>query len=60
MCAIENVKHVWLIQVLMRVEQEQKVTEDALRKAEQDANNQKYEVQVLRVPPPPFLGSSWS
>lgn len=33
----------------MRVEQEQRVTEDARRSAEQDAAAQKYAVHVLQV-----------
>lgn len=33
----------------MRVEQEQKVTEDARRFAEQDAEAQRYAAQVLQV-----------
>ncbi|CAI9091040.1 OLC1v1025957C1 [Oldenlandia corymbosa var. corymbosa] len=37
-----------MLQVLMRVEQEQKVTEDARRFAEQDANAQRYAAQVLQ------------
>ncbi|CAN1237713.1 TBC1 domain family member 8B [Linum grandiflorum] len=37
-----------MIQVLMRVEQEQKVTEDARRYAEQDAQAQRYACQVLQ------------
>ncbi|KAF7811440.1 ecotropic viral integration site 5-like protein isoform X3 [Senna tora] len=37
-----------MIQVLMRVEQEQKVTEDARRFAEQDAEAQRYAAQVLQ------------
>ncbi|KAH9703377.1 Rab-GAP TBC domain-containing protein [Citrus sinensis] len=37
-----------MIQVLMRVEQEQKVTEDARRFAEQDAAAQRYAAQVLQ------------
>ncbi|CAI0442932.1 unnamed protein product [Linum tenue] len=37
-----------MIQVLMRVEQEQKVTEDARRYAEQDASAQRYACQVLQ------------
>ncbi|KAG9149740.1 hypothetical protein Leryth_012463 [Lithospermum erythrorhizon] len=37
-----------MIQVLMRVEQEQKVTEDARRFAEQDAASQRIAVQVLQ------------
>ena len=37
------------LQVLMRVEQEQKVTEDARICAEQDAASQKYAVHVLQV-----------
>lgn len=36
-------------QVLMRVEQEQRVTEDARRFAEQDAEAQRYTAQVLQV-----------
>ena len=34
----------------MRVEQEQKVTEDARRFAEQEAEAQRYAAQVLQVP----------
>ncbi|KAL4576398.1 hypothetical protein LXL04_012491 [Taraxacum kok-saghyz] len=37
-----------MIQVLMRVEQEQKVTEDARRYAEQDAAAQRYATEVLQ------------
>ncbi|GMP22806.1 hypothetical protein CsSME_00000659 [Camellia sinensis var. sinensis] len=37
-----------MLQVLMRVEQEQKVTEDARRFAEQDAAAQRYAAQVLQ------------
>lgn len=37
------------MKVLMRVEQEQKVTEDARRFAEQDAEAQRYAAQVLQV-----------
>ncbi|KAJ4832845.1 hypothetical protein Tsubulata_001927 [Turnera subulata] len=37
-----------MLQVLMRVEQEQRVTEDARRYAEQDAAAQRYAVQVLQ------------
>ncbi|CAN6463115.1 unnamed protein product [Victoria cruziana] len=37
-----------MLQVLMRVEQEQKVTEDARRFAEQDATAQKYAADVLQ------------
>lgn len=37
------------LQVLMRVEQEQRVTEDARRFAEQDAAAQRYASQVLQV-----------
>ncbi|KAI4347697.1 hypothetical protein L6164_008483 [Bauhinia variegata] len=37
-----------MLQVLMRVEQEQKVTEDAHRFAEQDAAAQRYAAQVLQ------------
>ena len=37
------------LQVLMRVEQEQRVTEDARRFAEQDAAAQRYAAQVLQV-----------
>ncbi|XP_015942296.1 uncharacterized protein LOC107467659 [Arachis duranensis] len=37
-----------MLEVLMRVEQEQKVTEDARRFAEQDAAAQRYAVQVLQ------------
>ncbi|XP_048231330.1 TBC1 domain family member 8B [Ricinus communis] len=37
-----------MLQVLMRVEQEQKVTEDARRYAEQDAAAQRYAAQVLQ------------
>ena len=37
------------LQVLMRVEQEQKVTEDARICAEQDAASQKYAAHVLQV-----------
>ncbi|XP_071921291.1 uncharacterized protein [Coffea arabica] len=37
-----------MLQVLMKVEQEQKVTEDARRFAEQDANAQRYAAQVLQ------------
>lgn len=37
------------MQVLMRVEQEQKVTEDARRYAEKDAAAQRYAAQVLQV-----------
>ncbi|KAJ9545596.1 hypothetical protein OSB04_025303 [Centaurea solstitialis] len=37
-----------MLQVLMRVEQEQKVTEDARRYAEQDAEAQRYAAQVLQ------------
>ncbi|KAG8651251.1 GTPase-activating protein GYP2 isoform X2 [Manihot esculenta] len=37
-----------MLQVLMRVEQEQKVTEDARRYAEQDAAAQRYASQVLQ------------
>ncbi|KAK4834469.1 hypothetical protein QYF36_023325 [Acer negundo] len=36
-----------MVQVLMRVEQEQRVTEDARRRAEQDVATQKYAVHVL-------------
>ncbi|KAK3227685.1 hypothetical protein Dsin_007547 [Dipteronia sinensis] len=36
-----------MLQVLMRVEQEQRVTEDARRRAEQDVAAQKYAVHVL-------------
>lgn len=36
-------------QVLMRVEQEQRVTEDARRFSEQDAAAQRYAAQVLQV-----------
>ena len=35
----------------MRVEQEQKVTEDARRRAEQDLAAQKYAVHMLQVTP---------
>ncbi|KAF3573191.1 hypothetical protein F2Q69_00061867 [Brassica cretica] len=38
-----------MLQVLMRVEQEQKVTEDARRFAEQDAEAQRYAAQVLQL-----------
>jgi phage gp46-like protein len=37
-----------MLQVLMRVEQEQKVTEDARIFAEQDAEAQRYAAQVLQ------------
>ncbi|MBA0696945.1 hypothetical protein Goari_003462 [Gossypium aridum] len=37
-----------MLQVLMRVEQDQRVTEDARRFAEQDAAAQRYAVQVLQ------------
>lgn len=37
------------LQILMRVEQEQKVTEDARMFAEQDAAAQRYAAQVLQV-----------
>ncbi|KAK1421256.1 hypothetical protein QVD17_23448 [Tagetes erecta] len=37
-----------MLQVLMRVEQEQKVTEDARRYAEQDATAQRYAIEVLQ------------
>ncbi|XP_024968834.1 rab GTPase-activating protein 1-like isoform X1 [Cynara cardunculus var. scolymus] len=37
-----------MLQVLMRVEQEQRVTEDARRYAEQDAEAQRYAAQVLQ------------
>ncbi|KAJ0558301.1 putative Rab-GTPase-TBC domain-containing protein [Helianthus annuus] len=37
-----------MLQVLMRVEQEQKVTEDARRYAEQDAAAQRYAIEVLQ------------
>ncbi|XP_060675463.1 uncharacterized protein LOC107413626 isoform X2 [Ziziphus jujuba] len=37
-----------MLQVLMRVEQEQRVTEDARRFAEQDAEAQRYAAQVLQ------------
>ncbi|KAE9619480.1 hypothetical protein Lal_00012909 [Lupinus albus] len=37
-----------MLQVLMRLEQDQKVTEDARRRAEQDLAAQKYEVHVLQ------------
>ncbi|KDO51943.1 hypothetical protein CISIN_1g0068202mg, partial [Citrus sinensis] len=36
-----------MIQVLMKVEQEQRITEDARRNAEQDARAQRYAVNVL-------------
>ena len=39
----------------MRVEQEQKVTEDARRFAEQDAAAQRYAAQVLQVTFFPFF-----
>lgn len=38
-----------MLQVLMRVEQEQRVTEDARRFSEQDAAAQRYAAQVLQV-----------
>lgn len=38
-----------ILQVLMRVEQEQRVTEDARRFSEQDAAAQRYAAQVLQV-----------
>ncbi|CAL5349239.1 unnamed protein product [Camellia sinensis] len=38
-----------MLQVLMRVEQEQRVTEDAHKFAEQDAAAQRYAAQVLQV-----------
>ncbi|KHG03911.1 TBC1 domain family member 8B [Gossypium arboreum] len=38
-----------MLQVLMRVEQDQRVTEDARRFAEQDAAAQRYAVQVLQA-----------
>ncbi|XP_027364021.1 TBC1 domain family member 2B [Abrus precatorius] len=37
-----------MLQVLMRLEQDQKVTEDARRRAEQDLAAQKYEVHMLQ------------
>ncbi|CAL5438236.1 unnamed protein product [Camellia sinensis] len=37
-----------MLQVLMRVEQEQRVTEDAHKFAEQDAAAQRYAAQVLQ------------
>ncbi|KAL3520664.1 hypothetical protein ACH5RR_018813 [Cinchona calisaya] len=37
-----------MLQVLMKIEQEQKVTEDARRFAEQDANAQRHAAQVLQ------------
>lgn len=39
----------------MRLEQDQRVTEDARRRAEQDLAAQKYEVHVLQVASPPFF-----
>lgn len=46
----------------MRVEQEQKVTEDARRFAEQDAAAQRYAAQVLQVflSPSPYISASFS
>ena len=41
--------HFFLMKVLMRVEQDQKVTEDARIYAEQDAAAQRYAAQVLQV-----------
>lgn len=38
-----------MLQVLVRLEQDQKVTEDARRRAEQELAAQKYEVHVLQV-----------
>ncbi|GMQ05230.1 hypothetical protein CsSME_00050341 [Camellia sinensis var. sinensis] len=38
-----------MLQVLMRVEQEQRVTEDAHKFAEQDAAAQRYAAQVLQT-----------
>lgn len=38
-----------ILQVLMKVEQDQKLTEDARVSAEQDAAAQKYAVHVLQV-----------
>lgn len=38
-----------ILQVLMRVEQEQKITEDARILAEQDAAAQRYALEVLQV-----------
>ncbi|XP_050211861.1 uncharacterized protein LOC126662018 [Mercurialis annua] len=46
-----------MLQVLMRVEQEQKVTEDARRYAEQDAAAQRYAAQVLQEKYEEALGS---
>lgn len=45
----------------MRVEQEQKVTEDARRFAEQDAAAQRYAAQVLQVflSPSPYISASF-
>lgn len=45
----------------MRVEQEQKVTEDARRFAEQDAAAQRYAAQVLQVflSPSPYIRASF-
>lgn len=39
----------FVLKVLVRVEQEQKLTEDARRFAEQDATAQRYAAQVLQV-----------
>ncbi|KAF9593591.1 hypothetical protein IFM89_024225 [Coptis chinensis] len=39
-----------MLQVLMRVEEEQKVTEDARRHAEEDATSQRLTAQALQVP----------
>lgn len=41
--------HSKILKVLMRVEQEQRVTEDARRFAEQDVAAQRYAAQVLQV-----------
>ena len=46
-----------MLQVLMRLEQDQKDTEDARRRAEQDLAAQKLEVHTLQVTP--FLWSLW-
>lgn len=46
---IEIFNYFQMLQVLMRVEQEQRVTEDARISAEQDAAAQRYAVHVLQV-----------
>ena len=53
MCRIEKFEIFSILQVLVRLEQDQKVTEDARRRSEQDLAAHKFEVHVLQVVSPP-------